>query len=186
MPAIPRPSRWPRLIRFPGTSLATVDRSARSLLLPAMAMVSLLLSAAPGRSEVLYTLSTKCSVQGADPVACTVEAVDQGNATLYRHKIGSSVTTWRVTGAPVTMALWSNADKKWLPISNASARFSTNTVCINGTEFCVVNPNYLNSVREDKASSLKLAGRDLVKVHFGADGRIDASCYDGGCEVELK
>jgi len=24
-----------------------------------------------------------------------------------------------------------------------------------------------------------------VKVHFGPDGRIDATCYDQGCEVKL-
>lgn len=31
-----------------------------------------------------------------------------------------------------------------------------------------------------------MTGRDLVKVHFGADGRVDASCYDDGCEVKLQ
>jgi hypothetical protein len=25
-----------------------------------------------------------------------------------------------------------------------------------------------------------------VKVHFGADGRINASCYDDGCEVTQR
>jgi hypothetical protein len=48
----------------------------------------------------------------------------------------------------------------------------------------VVNPNYLNSVRQDRAAAM--ASRDLVKVHFGADGRINATCYDDGCEVTLK
>jgi hypothetical protein len=25
-----------------------------------------------------------------------------------------------------------------------------------------------------------------VKVHFGADGRVDASCYDAGCQVDFR
>ena len=68
--------------------------------------------------------------------------------------------------------------------SKASARFSSNTICFNGQRLCVVNPNYLNSVREDNPAAT--SKRDLVKVHFGRDGRIDASCYDDGCEVIQK
>jgi hypothetical protein len=48
----------------------------------------------------------------------------------------------------------------------------------------VVNANYLNSVREDNPAAM--AKRDLVKVHFGTDGRINASCYDDGCEEVKK
>jgi len=48
-----------------------------------------------------------------------------------------------------------------------------------------VNPNYLNSVREDR-QDLRLQGRDLVKVHFGPDGRVNATCYDEGCEADLR
>ena len=66
-------------------------------------------------------------------------------------------------------------------LQGAAARFSTNTVCFNGSDLCVVNPNYLNSVRQANSSATE--GRDLVRVHFGADGRIDASCYDAGCSV---
>ena len=66
-------------------------------------------------------------------------------------------------------------------LTGAAARFSTNTVCFNGSDLCVVNPNYLNSVRQANSSATE--GRDLVRVHFGADGRIDASCYDAGCSL---
>ncbi len=136
-------------------------------------------------ARVLYTLSTRCSLKGADPVPCTVEAVDEGGATLYRHRIGSSVETVRITDEPVTMALWSAGTKEWKPLRGAAARFSTNTICFNGRDLCVVNPNYLNSVREDR-SNKRLQGRDLVMVHFGADGRVDASCYDDACAQLLK
>ena len=83
------------------------------------------------------------------------------------------------------MGSWNQTTKGWQPLSKAAARFSTNTICFNGRELCVVNPNYLNSVREDR-QDLRLQGRDLVKVHFGPDGRVDASCYDSGCEADLR
>ena len=143
-------------------------------------------AAQPAAAEqLLYTLSTQCSLQGAAPVPCTVEAVDEGGATLYRHRIGKVTETVRITAEPVTMAIWANDTKQWRPLRGASARFSTNTVCFNGKDLCVVNPNYLNSVREDR-SNTRLQGRDLVMVHFGQDGRVDASCYDDACALLLK
>ena len=150
------------------------------------AALSLALLASPlsGRAEVLYKLSTQCSVKGGEPTACTVEAVNDGSATLYRHQIGSDTVTIRITDSPVRMARWDGASKQWQNLKRASARFSANTVCFNGRELCVINPNYLNSVREDNPAAT--AKRDLVKVNFGADGRINASCYDDGCEVTLK
>ena len=143
-------------------------------------------SATPARAELLYKLETRCSLQGAAPVPCTVEAIEAGEATLYRHQIGASqisgqVETVRISAKPVRMARWDQASKRFQSLERAAARFSTNTVCFNGTDLCVVNPNYLNSVRQ--ANSSATAGRDLVRVHFGADGRIDASCYDAGCAV---
>jgi hypothetical protein len=72
-----------------------------------------------------------------------------------------------------------------VPLRSAGALFSSNSICFNGRELCVVNPNYLNSVREDR-QDLRLQGRDLVKVHFGPDGRVNATCYDAGCEADLR
>ena len=151
------------LLAFPSAGLAQQDPSAK----------------------VLYRLSTQCALQGAAPVPCTVEAVDSGAATLYRHRIGDRVETVRITAEPVTMAIWAHDARSWRPLRGASARFSTNTVCFNGKDLCVVNPNYLNSVREDRANT-RLQGRDMVMVHFGSDGRVDASCYDDACALLLK
>jgi len=143
-----------------------------------------LAQAKPTKQQVLYTLQTRCSLQSAAPVPCTVEALDDGKATLYRHKIGSSTDTIRITESPVRMTRWDAKGKQWISLAWAAARFSSNTVCFNGRDLCVVNPNYLNSVRQDHAAAM--ASRDLVKVHFGADVRINATCYDDGCEVTLK
>jgi len=140
--------------------------------------------AAAANEQILYSLETRCSLNGAPAVACTVQAVDDGQATLYRHRIGTTTDTIRVTDAPVRMARWHDQTKQWKSLVWAAARFSSNTVCFNGRALCVVNPNYLNSVRQDHAAAM--ASRDLVKVHFGADGRINATCYDDGCEVTLK
>ena len=129
----------------------------------------------------LYTLQTRCMIKGEAPVPCTVEAVEEGNATLYRHRIGSRTETVRITDNPIRMAFWDTPSRQWKALKRAEARFSTNTICFGAGDLCVVNPNYLNSVRESNAAAT--AGRDLVRVHFGADGRIDASCYDAGCEV---
>jgi hypothetical protein len=139
-------------------------------------------AAAPAwaQSGTLYKLDTKCSVKGAEPQACVVEAVNEGNATLYRHIMGKTVETIRVTDSPVRMSVWVNSTKTWKNLDNAAARFSTNTICFNGRDLCVINPNYLNSVREDRPDAT--AGRDLIKVEFGADGRIDLTCYDAGCQ----
>jgi len=169
----------PQRVAFAGGLVAGL--TAAVLLAPAPA------SAAPSAptSQTLYTLSTQCSIKGAAPVPCTVEALDSGDATLYRHRIGPVTETVRITAEPVTMALWAQDSRQWQPLRGASARFSTNTVCFNGKDLCVVNPNYLNSVREDR-SNTRLQGRDLVMVHFGQDGRVDASCYDDACALLLK
>ncbi len=172
--------RWPQLpIPVRGSLLAGL-------------MVSALLAPAPAstaqqdpNARLIYSLSTQCALRGAAPVTCTVEAVDTGAATLYRHRIGTSVETVRITAEPVTMAIWAHDTRNWQPLRGASARFSTNTVCFNGKDLCVVNPNYLNSVREDR-SNTRLQGRDLVMVHFGSDGRVDASCYDDACALLVK
>lgn len=163
-----------RRIRISGSALA----------LPGLLLSLGLLCPSPSRSEVLYNLETRCSLRGAAPVPCQVEAINEGEATLYRHRIGEVVETIRVTNKPLRIARWQAGDKSWQSLTTASARFSSNTICFNGRQLCVVNPNYLNSVREEQP--LSTAGRDLVKVHFGADGRVDASCYDDGCGVVLK
>lgn len=146
--------------------------------------LTLLASPLPSRSEILYTLQTQCSLRGAAPVPCSVEAVNEEGTTLYRHRIGARIATIRITDKPVRMALWDGTVRQWRNLSGASARFSSNTVCFNGKELCVVNPNYLNSVREENVAAM--AGRDLVRVNFGSDGRINASCYDDGCGVSLQ
>lgn len=142
----------------------------------------LLISGIPARSETLYTLQSSCSINGTKLAPCTIEAVNQGDATIYRHQIGAEKVDIRISDKPVTrIEIWNASSKLWTSVASAAARFSKNAVCFNGADFCAINPNYLNSVQQ--SSPAVFAGRDLVRVHFGADGRIDASCYDAGCDL---
>ena len=162
-----RSMRRPPLVRLiAGTALVTAGL--------------LLIDGAPVHAEPLYTLSTLCSVAGAPSSPCTVEAMDQGSVTLYRHRIGNKETVIGISEEPyVRMGQLNPATSSWQPLKSATARLSSNTVCFNGTDLCVVNPNYLNSLRQEKGAALN--GRDLLKVTFGSDGRINAYCYDDGC-----
>jgi len=157
-------------------------RWRHGLVLPWLAAGTLLAlpCAASAAATVLYTLNTRCSVEGAAPQACTVEAVNEGATTLYRHRIGTVTMTVRITDNPVRMERWSGSTRSWQPLKEAAARFSTNTVCFNGRDLCVVNPNYLNSVRQDRPDAM--AGRDLVMVRFDGTVRVNLSCYDEGCQ----
>lgn len=146
------------------------------------ASAALLLAGNPARaaSESLYVLETTCSLQSGPAQPCVVEAINEDDATLYRHRIGKQEEVIRISEKPVRMARWDGTTKTWVGLSSAGARFSTNTICFNGRDLCVVNANYLNSVREEKSEST--AGRDLVRVKFDADGRINLTCYDEACE----
>jgi hypothetical protein len=164
-------------MRIPSTSLPCLG-------LTALAAAALTAGAAMAQgttqSTPLYTLNTQCSLKGGQPQTCVVEAIQDGDTTLYRHKIGASVETVRISDNPVRMSLWDAKTKSWQNLSSAGARFSTNTICFNGRDLCVVNANYLNSVREALPSAT--AGRDLVQVRFDNTGRVNLSCYDDGCK----
>jgi hypothetical protein len=170
------------------TSLENVLPMARlmPLMLAAIA-VALVSPSAQARTEpvdTLYSLETSCSLAGAEPEPCVVEATQDAEGTTYRHTLGErpetvSVTV-RISDAPVRMSLWDAGRNIWTPLSSAAARFSTNTICFNGVDLCAVNANYLNSVREERPDAT--AGRDLVQVRFDDSGRVDLTCYDDGCQ----
>jgi hypothetical protein len=151
-----------------------------SSLVGAVLLAGLSADPATARGQVLYQLDTTCTIKGGAAQPCVVEAVDEGDTTIYTHRIGQQVVKIRVSDSPVSMSLWNKSQKDWVVLNSAGARFSTNTICFNGRDLCVVNPNYLNSVREDRTEAL--AGRDLVGVKFSRDGRVSLTCYDEACE----
>jgi hypothetical protein len=87
---------------------------------------------------------------------------------------------FRVADEPHTrVELWDGASQRWRSARNATAYFALNALCLDGTSFCAINPNYLNSVRQSLGRAAN--GRSVMAVRFGQDGRINASCYDAGC-----
>jgi len=151
--------------------------------LAAAAATMLGAGSAQAQSQTLYKLDTQCRIKGANPQKCMVEAIQEGDATLYRHTMGNRVETVRISDAPVRMTLLNNTSKTWDNLSSAAARFSTNTICFNGQDLCVVNANYLNSIREERPDAS--AGRDLIQVRFDQSGRVNVTCFDDGCQ-ELR
>ena len=78
------------------------------------------------------------------PTRCgySVAAVNSGDTTEYRHRIGTKEVVFRIADQPYTrVELWDPAVKRWQSANSAAAIFSLNAVCLNGTAFCVVNPN---------------------------------------------
>lgn len=148
----------------------------------AAALTGAALSLTPGdvRAEVLYSLETKCALKGGAPVACKVEAVNEDGSTVYRHTVGGTTTSLRISDQPARFGLWEASTKAWKPLRNAAVQFSTNTLCLNDREFCVVNPNYLNSLLQERPD---FRGRDLIRAHFANNGRVDILCYDTGCDL---
>lgn len=132
------------------------------------------------KEVVLYILNTRCALKGAAPVPCKVVAVDEQDATLYRHIIGANSITLRISDEPARLSLMTTGATNWKPLRNAAVRFSTNTLCLDDESLCVVNPNYLNSLLQERPDFRE---RDLVRVHFDAKGRVDLICYDTGCDL---
>jgi len=129
---------------------------------------------------VLYSLDTRCALRDAAPVPCRVEVLNEAGATLYRHTIAGATHTLRISDQPARFSLQEPGRTSWTPLRNAAVRFSTNTLCLNDTDLCVVNPNYLNSLLQERPD---FRSRDLVRVHFAANGRVVLLCYDGGCDL---
>ena len=181
-------TRTPRLHRGAQGLLARLGLLAKVAVASSWAAATVL-GLSPARAAedtLLYQLETTCTVRGGAAQPCTVEAIDEasGDATVYRHTIGKSVTSIRVTDSPLTMSVMTAGSQDWENLTSAGARFSTNTICFNDRDLCVVNPNYLNSVREERPEAT--AGRDLVVVMFDDSGRVDLTCYDDGCEGVLE
>ena len=85
---------------------------------------------AQAATETLYVLETTCTVKGGPAQPCVVEAVNEDDVTIYRHRIGKTEEVIRISEKPVRMARWDAASQRWVGLSSAGARFSTNTICL--------------------------------------------------------
>ena len=133
----------------------------------------------PAQANVLYTLETKCSLNRGPAQPCTVEAKEEIGSTTYRHTIGDQEVLIKVTEDPGRMSIWNPDSATWNFLRSAGALFDNNTVCYNERDLCVVNANYLNSIAEERPDIYD--GRNLARIKFDDEGRINLSCFDDGC-----
>ena len=122
----------------------------------------------------LYKLETNCSLNGSDQ-RCTVEAFDGSDATVYRTTANGETLSFRLIDKPEQRAaqLWNAQSKGWVGLDALSLDFTSNTLCINGQQLCMVNPNYFASIRDDHPDLRS----DLIVARFDAkDGRLAAIC----------
>ena len=143
------------------------------------AVMALALSAAAGEGKDslnrLYVLQTNCSVRGK-PQRCEVEAFDGKNATVYRTSIDGVRTSYRLvdTTGQRGAQLWSNDSRSWVALSKLSLDFDTRTLCLNGDELCIENPNYFASLRQQYPDLRS----DLIVARFDAKtAQLSAICY---------
>lgn len=123
----------------------------------------------------LYVLQTNCSVRGK-PQRCQVEAFDSKTATVYRTTIDGVRTSYRLVDTPGQRGaqLWSNDSRSWVTLSKLSLDFDTRTLCLNGDELCVENPNYFASLRQQYPDLRS----DLIVARFnGKTAQLSAICY---------
>ena len=123
----------------------------------------------------LYVLQTNCSVRGM-PQRCQVEAFDGKSATVYRTTIDGLRTSYRLVDTPGQRGaqLWSNDSRSWVALGKLSLDFDTRTLCLNGDQLCVENPNYFASLRQQYPDLRS----DLIVARFDAKtAQLSAICY---------
>lgn len=171
-----------RTLRQPATWHGTIrPLKPHALAAAALAALTTLTATAPVRAQAnqtarpLYTLQTDCAVAG-EVGRCTVEAFDGNRATLYRTTVKGRRISFRLVDQSDLRGaqLWNPKQNAWVGLDRLSLDFATNTLCINGEELCIHNPNYFASLREEYPTLRS----DLIKARFTAkEGRLAAICY---------
>ena len=137
-------------------------------------------------TALLYSLNTTCRLGSGQPQPCQVEAVEEGDATEYRHQLGDRTISYRILDVPyVRIEGRKAAADPWSSVRNAWINFSTNELCFNDRAFCVVNPTFLADVKAE-ARGAAFDGRGTVGLAFGPGGRVDIACGDNGCRRLLE
>ena len=125
--------------------------------------------------RLLYRLETNCSVTDVQN-RCTVEAFDGSSSTVYRTTLKGETISFRLIDEPERRGaqLWDGQTRSWVALDELSMDFTSNELCINGQQLCMINPNYFASIRDDHPSLRS----DLIVARFDAkDGRLAAICY---------
>jgi len=138
------------------------------------------------QSELIYSLDTTCTIGQGKPQPCQVEALEVGDATEYRHRLGARTISYRILEDPyVRIEGRKSSGDPWSSVRNAWINFNTNQLCFNDRAFCVVNPTFLADVKAD-AKGPAFEDRQTVGLAFGPSGRVDIACFDDGCRRLLE
>ena len=124
---------------------------------------------------LLYKLETNCSLKDVQS-RCTVEAFDGNTSTVYRTTANGETISFRLIDEPDRRGaqIWDTQTKGWVALDELSMDFTSNELCINGQQLCMINPNYFASVRDDHPNLRS----DLIVARFDAkDARLAAICY---------
>ncbi|WP_296445671.1 hypothetical protein [Vulcanococcus sp.] len=161
----------------------------RSAVLLLGSAFGLALAASPplrAKTELIYSLDTTCTIGQGKPQPCQVEALEVGDATEYRHRLGARTISYRILEDPYVRIEGRRASgDPWRSVRNAWINFGTNELCFNDRAFCVVNPTFLADVKAD-AEGPAFEERQTVGLAFGPSGRVDIACFDDGCRRLLE
>jgi hypothetical protein len=163
-----------------------MKRSVVLLLGSALGLALAASSPARAETELIYSLDTTCTIGRGKPQPCQVEALEVGDATEYRHRLGARTISYRILEDPYVRIEGRRASgDPWSSVRNAWINFSANELCFNDRAFCVVNPTFLDDVKAD-AEGPALEDRQTVGLAFGPSGRVDIACFDDGCRRLLE
>ena len=156
------------------------------LLGSALGLAVVALPPARAQSELIYSLDTTCTIGKGNPQPCQVEALEVGDATEYRHRLGARTISYRILEDPyVRIEGRKSSGDPWSSVRNAWINFNTNQLCFNDRAFCVVNPTFLADVKAD-AKGPAFDDRQTVGLAFSPSGRVDIACFDDGCRRLLE
>ena len=73
-----------------------MKRSLALLLGSVVALAAVAPGTGRAANELIYSLDTTCTIGKGKPQPCQVEAVEVGDATEYRHRLGARTISYRI------------------------------------------------------------------------------------------
>jgi hypothetical protein len=133
-------------------------------------------------NTLLYTLKTTCRVDGKE-LPCEIQAKDTPDYTVYATRVGNEGKTVRFGDRPSLIGqIWSAETKRWQPLQTISVDVVSKLICYDKT-FCTYNPNFIKSLQENRPGFRQ--AQQQIRARFDATGRVNAICFDQGCDQPL-
>lgn len=131
---------------------------------------------------LLYTLKTTCTVAGQE-LPCEIQAKDTPDYTVYATRVANGERTVRLGDRPSLIGqIWNTETKQWQPLQAMTVDVANKLICYDKT-FCMYNPNFINSLKENRPGFRQ--AQQQIRARFDATGRVNAICFDQGCDQPL-